>query len=100
MSYRLLEQRIDIKFCVILGKNASDTCAIFSEACVGEATEKSSGFEWYKRFKEGRDNEVDERSARPRSHRTDEDVENIRNLVHSDRRSSVRATAVQLNLDK
>jgi hypothetical protein len=38
--------------------------------------------------------EDDERSGRPRSHITDE------NLVRSDRRLSIRAVAVQLNLDK
>jgi hypothetical protein len=47
-----LEQRIDIKFCVKLGKNASDTCAELSEAYGGEALRQSSVFEWHKRFKE------------------------------------------------
>jgi len=37
MSDRFLEQRIDIKFCVKLGKNASDTCAMLSKAYGGEA---------------------------------------------------------------
>jgi hypothetical protein len=35
-----------------------------------------------------------ERSGRPRSHRTDEDVEKLRSIVHSDRLLSVRAVAV------
>jgi len=39
-----LEQRISVKFCVNLGKNASDTCAMFSEAYRGEAVEKVKGF--------------------------------------------------------
>jgi hypothetical protein len=33
MSDRFLEKRIIIKFCVKLGKNASYTCAMLSEAC-------------------------------------------------------------------
>jgi hypothetical protein len=37
MSDRFLEQRISIKFCVKLGKNASDICEMLYEACVGEA---------------------------------------------------------------
>jgi hypothetical protein len=36
MSDQFLEQQINIKFCVKLGTNASDTCAVLSEAYVGE----------------------------------------------------------------
>jgi hypothetical protein len=46
------------------------------------------------------DDDDDERSGRPRSYRTDEDVEKVRNLVHSYRRLSIRAVTMQLNLDK
>jgi hypothetical protein len=52
MSDRFLEQRIDIKFCVKLGKNASDTCAMLSDAYGGEAMKMSSVSESYKRFKQ------------------------------------------------
>jgi hypothetical protein len=31
MGYRLLEQRIKINFCVKIGKNASDSCAMLSD---------------------------------------------------------------------
>jgi hypothetical protein len=41
-----------------------------------------------------------ERSGRPRSHRTDENVEKVRNLVHSDRCLSIRAMTVNINLEK
>jgi hypothetical protein len=37
MSNRFLEQRINLRFFVKLGKNASDTCAMLSEVCGGEA---------------------------------------------------------------
>jgi hypothetical protein len=42
-SDRFLELRMNIKFCLNLGKNASDTCAMLSEA-YGEAVRKSNGF--------------------------------------------------------
>jgi hypothetical protein len=42
MSDKYLEQQIDIKFYVKLGKNASDTCAVLCEAYGGEAMKKSS----------------------------------------------------------
>jgi hypothetical protein len=49
-----------------------------------EAIKRSNVFEWHKHFYEGRENlEDDERNCRPRSHRTDEDVEKVQNLVHS-----------------
>jgi hypothetical protein len=52
MSDRFLDQRINIKFCVKLGKNASDTCAMLSDAYGGEAMKKLSVFGLHKRFKE------------------------------------------------
>jgi hypothetical protein len=66
-----------------LGNNAGVTCGVLSGAYGGEARKKSSVFEWRKRFREGRENVEDERSC-PRSHRTDENVEEVQKLVHSD----------------
>jgi hypothetical protein len=75
MSNRYLEQGSNITFCVKLGKNVNDICAVLSEAYGREAMKKSSVFEWYKRFKVCREYmEDEERSGRPRSHRTDENV--------------------------
>jgi hypothetical protein len=44
MSYPYLEQQINVKFCVKLGKNPSDTYAILSEATGGEGMKNSSVF--------------------------------------------------------
>jgi hypothetical protein len=44
MSDRYLEQRINSKFYVQLGKNASDTCEMHSETYVGEDMKKSNVF--------------------------------------------------------
>jgi hypothetical protein len=42
--------------------------------------------EWHKRFKEGVENvEDDERIGHPRSHRTDENDEKVRNMAPSNR---------------
>jgi DNA-binding transcriptional regulator YhcF (GntR family) len=40
-----------------------------------------------------------ERSCHPRSHRTNENFEEVENVLHSDRLLSMRAMAVQLNLN-
>jgi hypothetical protein len=53
MSDRYLEQRINIRFCVKLGKNATDIFVVLFEAYGGEAIEKLSVFDWHKRFKVG-----------------------------------------------
>jgi hypothetical protein len=49
MSDRLLEQRIIIKFCAKLGKSASETRQMLTEAYGADAIKKSSVFEWRKR---------------------------------------------------
>jgi len=59
MSDQFLEQWINIKFCVILGKNASDTCAVLSVVYWGEGEKLwkiHSDSEWQKPFKESREN--------------------------------------------
>jgi len=43
-SRRVSEQRIDIKYCVKLRKNSSDTCTMLSEPYGGEAKKKSRVF--------------------------------------------------------
>jgi hypothetical protein len=53
MSDTNLEQRINIKFCVMIGKSASETLALSTVAYGEYAMTKSGVFEWYKRFKEG-----------------------------------------------
>jgi hypothetical protein len=44
MNGQFLEQQINIKFCVKLVKNASNICAVVSEAYGGEAMKKSKCF--------------------------------------------------------
>jgi hypothetical protein len=52
MSDRFLEQRIDTKFRVKLGKNPSETRVTLSEAYGGGAMKNSSLSEWHKQLKE------------------------------------------------
>jgi len=46
------DQFSNMKFCVKLGKNASDTFALLSEAYKGKALKSQVVFEWRKWFKE------------------------------------------------
>jgi hypothetical protein len=84
-----------------LANNASDTCAVLSMAYGGEALKESNVFKWHKLFKEGcKKVEDDERSGCPRSYRTNEMVEKVQNLVHSNRLSSIRAMTAMKKSEK
>jgi len=84
------EQRVCIKFCHKLGKSASETLEMLQQAYGDDAMGRSATFEWYSRFKNGRMSiEDDERSGRPCSSNTAENVERVRVAVHEDRRRTI-----------
>ncbi|XP_076969650.1 protein GVQW3 [Tamandua tetradactyla] len=101
MSDRYLEQRISIKFCVKLNKSASETHHLLKEAYGNEVMSRARVFDWHKRFKKGREDVRDDaRSGRPVTHRTDENIQKVKDLVCSNRQLTVRMMAEELNLDK
>lgn len=101
MSDRYLEQRISIKFCVKLNKSASETHCLLKEAYGNEVMSRARVFDWHKRFKEGREDVRDDaRSGRPVTHRTDENIQKVKDLVYSNRQLTVRMMAAKLHLDK
>lgn len=101
MSDRYLEQRISIKFCVKLNKSASETHHLLKEAYGSEVMSRARVFDWHKRFKEGREDVRDDaRSGRPVTHRTDENIQKVKDLVCSNRQLTVRMMAEELNLNK
>ncbi|KAM6172859.1 protein GVQW3 isoform 1-T1 [Erethizon dorsatum] len=101
MSDRYLEQRISIKFCIKLNKSASETHHLLKEAYGDEVMSRARVFDWHRRFKEGREDVRDDaRSGRPVTHRTDENIQKVKNLVCSNRQLTVRMMAEELNLDK
>ena len=73
MQYDTLEEGYAIKFCFKLGKNATETYGmrqtVFRKSCMN----RSSVFEWHKRFKEGRESLRDnERCGRSKEVNTPE----------------------------
>ena len=57
--------------------------------------------EWHKRFKSGHDDvEDDPKSGRPSTSRNDENIQNVNELVHSDRRMTVRMLTEELGLGR
>lgn len=94
-----MEERYAIKFCVKLGKNATETYGLLQTAYGPTCMGRSSVFEWHKRFKEGRESvRDDERCEREREVRTPELVEKIRNFMDEDRRVSIETISTQFDV--
>ena len=65
MQSDTLEERYAIEFFFKLGKNATETYGILPTAFRPPCMNRASGFEWHKRFKEGRQSvRDDERCSR------------------------------------
>ncbi len=87
----LLEQRATIKFCVRLKKTGVEMLSMIREAFEDEAMSQARVYGWHKQFREGWESiEDDERSGRPSTSKTEEDVVKVREVLNSDRRLSVR----------
>jgi hypothetical protein len=71
MSDNNLEQRINIKFCVEIGKSASEMSALLTLAYGEYAMKKLSVFDWHRQFKEERDEQDDPRRGKPKTMRSD-----------------------------
>ena len=95
-----IEQRINLKFLVRLGKTPTETFNLLQEV-YGDATmSRTRIFERHKRFREGREDvEDDPKSGRPTTSRTNKNVERVREKVRSDRRLTVRMIADELSMN-
>ena len=68
-----VEELYAIKFCFKLGKNATETYGMLQTAFETFCMNRASVFEWYKRFKEGRESvRDDERCGRSKEVNTPE----------------------------
>ncbi|UYV80288.1 hypothetical protein LAZ67_18002305 [Cordylochernes scorpioides] len=96
---RSLEQRYALKFCVRLGKNATETFQILQKAFKDDCISRSQSGKWHKAFKEGREEVADEpRSGRPTTARTDENVDRVLEVLRTDRRLSIQQIADTLHM--
>ena len=61
-----VEQRINLKFLVRLGKTPTEALKLLQEVYGDDTMSRTRLFEWHRRFKEGREKvEDDHRSGRP-----------------------------------
>jgi hypothetical protein len=81
-----MEQRANIKFCFKTGKTATETFQLTKQLHGDNALSRTRVFEWYERFRDGRENLEDERSGRTTAIRTPEMIETVRELISIDRR--------------
>jgi hypothetical protein len=95
----LKEQRICVKFCFRLVKTASETHEMLKTAFGDNAMGRTQSFEWLCPFKrEETSVEDSERSARPSTGRTEENVKNVCKTFNKDRRNTITETAGRLGL--
>jgi hypothetical protein len=73
-----MEQRVNTKFCLKLGKPRTETCEMLQTVYSDEALSRSGASEWFKRFKDGRENlQYDPRSGRPSASRNTDIIANV-----------------------
>lgn len=100
---RSLEQRYAIKFCVKLGKSATETFNIIKQAYPDIALARSGVLRWHQAFLEGWDEVADKNRAGRHSTSTNTvNVTRVRKALNSlsDRRLNIRLIAQMLNLPK
>ena len=95
------EQRINIKFCVKLGKTATETLKMLRDVYEDSSMSRTRVSEWHKRFVEGREDvEDDPKSGRPCTSITDTNIEKVRQFVRIDRRLTIRVITDEVGMDK
>ena len=96
-----IEQRINIKFCVKLGKTATETLNMLRDVYEDFSMSRTRVFKWHKRFVDGREDvEDDLKSGRPCTSTTDTNMKKVWQLVGSDHRLAIRVIANEVGMDK
>ncbi|GBM62462.1 hypothetical protein AVEN_268752-1 [Araneus ventricosus] len=91
-----MEQRVNIKFCFKLGRTATETDEMLVKV---DAVSKMCVLEWFKRFRDGKEDVKDEpRSGRPPTSTTPDNIERVRRILADDRRLSLRMIAGELKI--
>jgi len=95
-----LEQRMNIKFLVKLGKSGNEIRERLVQVYRDNAMKKTAVYMWVKRFSEGRESVIDEeRSGWPETSRTQENIAKICQILRENCWLTVRSIAEQVNID-
>ena len=94
-----LEEWYAIKFCFKLGKNATETYGMLQTAFGASCMNQVSVFEWYKRFKKGREFvRDDERCGRSKEVNRPELIGQIKNFMDKDHCVSIETISAQFDV--
>ena len=94
-----LEERYAIKCCFKHGKNATEKYGMLQTAFWASCMNRSSVFQWHKRFMEGRESVRDaERCGRSKEVRTPELIGRIKNFMDKNRRVSIETISAQFDV--
>jgi len=92
-----VEQCLNVKFCVKLGKSVRFVEEVYGDECLS----CTQVFEWFKRFKEERDKIGDDQCpGRPSTSKTDANIKKVGEIVQQNHHLSIRAVAELINIDK
>ncbi|KAJ8961894.1 hypothetical protein NQ318_021512 [Aromia moschata] len=87
--------RVNPKFRVKLGKTFTEAYAMLKEVYGNECLSRTQIFEWFKRFKEGRETtEDDPRPGRPATSKMDENIEKNGKLISEDYRLGIQGLLI------
>ena len=93
------EQRVCVQFCFKLGKSSSETFEILQQAFGDDVLSRTTCFEWFKRFKEGRTSvKNNERPGRPSTSKTNETVARVREIIQNNCRLTGREVAEDVGI--
>lgn len=96
-----MEQRANIKFCFKIGKTATETYNLIKQVYGDDALSRGRVFEWFARFRDGREElEDDAHTGRPKNVRTQEMIEKVKELLLSDRRTTLKMMEETLNINR
>ncbi|PNF28249.1 hypothetical protein B7P43_G06650 [Cryptotermes secundus] len=86
----LREQRVCIKFCFKLGETAAEMHQMLKQVFSDNSLGQTQTYDWYKSFKNGRTlTDDDDRSGRPPTGKTPENVAKVRDLILQDSRLTI-----------
>ena len=93
------EQRICLKFCFKIGKTATESYKLLQQAFGDNAIKQTTAFEWFKKFKDGRQSVLDDvRIGRPVVVRQPAKIEKIRDMIYQNRRITIREIVEEMGV--
>jgi hypothetical protein len=94
-----VEQRSNVKFCILLKKTPKETLEMLREAYGEGAMKKTHVYKWHKRFSDGRTSiQDDPREGRPVKSRSEENIAVVRDIIRKDRRQSIKVVAQEAGI--